>query len=213
MKIFSPELVAKASELPSPALLTMAVLGPLFWVLGWRIHRVLFVAAVTVTGGLYGLFHGPAFGLDRVVAASLLSVSAAALSLALIRVGVFMAFGVAAGLGASVLVTSHFDEHMRAWLRAASFFVGGLFSLICYRFLIILITSFVGAFLLLLGGLGFAAQRCDADTVALATQRPTVVSAAWVALGLIGAAGQYWTERARAVPPAKAPEPEAKRAE
>ena len=41
MTIFGPELVAKASELPSPALLTMAVLGPLFWVLGWRIHRVL----------------------------------------------------------------------------------------------------------------------------------------------------------------------------
>ena len=184
----------------------MAGVGPLFWVMGWRVHRILFVAASTAFEGLYGLFHGPAFGLDRVVAAALLSLSGAALSLAVLRVGVFMAFGAIAGLGASGLVTSHFDEQVRNWVRAAAFFTGGLASLVCYRFLIVVITSFVGAFMLLLGGLAFAQQRGDADTVALAADRPGVVSAVLIVLGLLGSVGQYWTEPTAGAAPAKDPD-------
>lgn len=197
MEFLNSELVARASELPSPVLLLTAGVGPLFWVLGWRIHRSLFVAMSTVVAGAYGLAHGSSFGLHPGAAAALLGLSAAALSLALLRVGVFIAFG-ALGVWAAVQALEYRPEWQQfGWVRAAAFLGGGLISLACYRFLVILLTSFVGAYLVLLGGMGFAAHHGEADTVALAEKQPMVVSGALIALGVFGTIGQYWAERLR----------------
>ena len=199
MRIFSPELIARASELPSPVLLLTAAVGPLFWVLGWRIHRSLFVALGTVVAGVYGLVYGGWFGLHPGAAAALLGLSAAALSLALLRLGVFVAFGLVADWTAAELLSQQPERGGLLWLRAAAFFGGGLISLVCYRFLVILLTSFLGAYLILLGGLGFAAHHGEADTVALVESQPTPLMVALILLGILGFIGQYWAERRRSV--------------
>jgi hypothetical protein len=203
MEIVRSEWVEQASELPSLVLVLAAGLGPLFWVLGWRIHRALFVAVSTLVGGVYGLVHGPSFGLYPALAAGLLSLSAAGLALALLRIGVFIAVGGLASLVAGETVGSHTDEATRGWIRVVAFLAGGLMSLVCYRMLVILCTSFTGAFLLLVGGLAFAARQGNPDAMAVAADRPALLSAALVLLGLVGVAAQYWVERSRAPRPAK----------
>jgi hypothetical protein len=198
MEIISPQLVAKASELPSAVLLVTAAIGPLLWVLGWRVHRALFVAAATVAGGVYGLAHGPALGLYPIVAGMLLSLSAAGLALAMLRIGVFLVFGALADYAVSAAVIEHVDEPTRGWARVVAFLAAGLLSLTFYRLLIMVTTSFAGAFLFLLGGLAFAARHGEADTLALASDRQPLIAAALIVLGLLGTAGQYVLERQRA---------------
>src|SRR5438105_4158186 len=105
MQIVSPQLVGNVSELPSILLVLAAALGPLFWVLGWRMHRTMFVAVSTVLGGMYGLAHGPAIGLHPAIAAGLLSLSAAGLALSLLRIAVFIVMGGLAAFVADRLAT------------------------------------------------------------------------------------------------------------
>ena len=195
MEIISSKLVAEASELPSVVLALTEAFGPLMWVLGWRIHRALFVAASTLIGGMYGLAHGPALGLYPVVAAGLLSLSAGGLALAVLRIGVFVVFGALLELATRATIANHLDDESQIWLRGAAFLVGGLLSLACYRFLVIALMSFGGAFLLLLGGMAFAVRHGEFDTIALASDHSRVVTAVWVGLGLLGIVGQYVLER------------------
>ena len=198
MELISPQLVADASELPAVVLVLAAAVGPIFWVLGWKVHRALFVAAATVAGGVYGLVHGPALGLPPLVAATLLSLSAGGLALAVLRVGVFIVAGAVVDLVVCATIARHLDDESQVWVRAAAFLLGGLASLVFYRFLVILITSFVGAFLLVLGGLAFAARQGEFDTILFAEEWPWVVSAAFIGLGLLGTGAQYLVERHRA---------------
>ncbi len=197
MEIIDPRLVEEASKLPSAVLLLSAAVGPVFWVLGWRIHRGLFVAAATVAGGVYGLVHGPALGLYSGAAALLLSLSIGGLALALLRIGTFVTVGALVALGLSRLGDGYLEKDSLRWVQVTAFLGGGLLSLVCYRFLVIALTSFVGAFLLLLGGLAFAHRQGEADAIALAAERPAIIAASFVALGVLGTAGQYFAERRR----------------
>jgi hypothetical protein len=195
MEIVSSRIVAEASELPSLVLLLTAAVGPLLWVLGWRFHRGLFVAASTFVGGMYGLAHGSAFGLYPAVAAGLMSLSAGGLAMAAMRIGVFVVFGAVLELAVRTTIAAHVDEQAQAWLRVSAFFIGGLSSLLCYRFLVIAFTSLLGAYLLLVGGMAFALRQGEFDSAEIASGRPILVSSIWVGLGLAGIAGQYVLEK------------------
>ncbi len=197
MEIVSPKLVAEASELPSVILLLMAALAPVFWVLGWRVHRALFVAASTLVGGMYGLAHGPSFGMFPFLAAGLLSLSAGALALSILRIGVFVVFGALLDLAVNASIASQMEERSRGWVRVVAFLIGGLASLVCYRLLIIVVTSFSGALLLVLGAMGFAARQGEIDSVRLADERSGLITATVVVLAIVGTAGQYLLEMHR----------------
>lgn len=197
MELVSSKLVQEASELPSIALVFTAALGPPLWILGWRIHRALFVAASTVLGGVYGLIHGPTLGMYPVVAAGLLSLSAGGLSLAVLRIGVFVVFGSLLEFAVRGSVAEHVDDQSQIWLRVTAFLIGGLLSLACYRFLVIALTSFAGAFVLLVGSMAFAVRQGELDTIALASERPRLITITWIVLGVAGGAVQYVLETYR----------------
>lgn len=197
MQIVSSQVVTEASELPSVVLILTAAIGPLFWVLGWRIHRGLVVAASTFVGGMYGLAYGASFGLYPAVAAGLMCLSAGGLAMSAMRIGVFVIFGALLELAVRATIASHMDEQSQAWLRVSSFFVGGLLSLVCYRFLVIAFTSLLGAYLLLVGGMAFTLRHEEFDTAALAAERPVLVAAIWIGLGIAGICGQYLLEKVR----------------
>jgi hypothetical protein len=197
MEIVSSKLVSEASELPSAVLVLTAAIGPLLWVLGWRIHRALFVAASTFIGGVYGLAHGATFGLYPVVAAGLMSLSAGGLAMSTVRIGVFVVIGASLELAIRATIAQHMDAPAQACLRVSAFFIGGLLSLVCYRFLIIAFTSLLGAYLLLLGGMAVAVKHGEVDTIAMASDRPVLVCATWIGIGLVGVAGQYVLEKFR----------------
>jgi hypothetical protein len=197
MEIVSSKLVSEASELPSAVLVLTAAIGPLLWVLGWRIHRALIVAASTFIGGVYGLAHGATFGLYPVVAAGLMCLSAGGLAMSTIRIGVFVVIGASLELAVRVTICQHMDAPAQACLRVSAFFIGGLLSLVCYRFLIIAFTSLLGAYLLLLGGMAVAVKHGELDTIAMAADRPVLVVAIWMCIGLAGVAGQYVLENVR----------------
>jgi hypothetical protein len=115
----------------------------------------------------------------------------------MLRIGVFVVIGAVAELAARASIGEHLDIDSQVWLRVAAFFLGGLLSLVCYRFLVIAVTSFAGAFLLLLGGMGLAARQGELDTIAFASDRPALVTLLWVLLGVIGGVVQYVLETYR----------------
>ena len=118
--------------------------------------------------------------------------------MALLRIGVFVVFGALVDLATQATIANHLDAEARGWMRVTAFLIGGLLSLACYRFLVIALTSFAGAFLVILGGVAFAAQHGEVDTVSRVTDNPAIVSALFVVLGLLGTLGQYLLERHRA---------------
>lgn len=197
MEIVSSKLVAQAADLPPVVLALAAAFGPLLWLLGWRLHRTLVVAGATLAGGVYGLVHGPSLHLYPIVAAALLSLSLGGLALAILRIGVFVVFGAIADLTVGAWLAHRGDDGERVWIHAACLLGGGLASLICYRLLVIVTTSFAGAFIMVLGGLAFASQHGDIDGVAVASDRPTLLTAALITLGVVGMVGQYALERNR----------------
>jgi hypothetical protein len=121
--------------------------------------------------------------------------SAGGLAMAVLRIGVFVVFGAVMELAVRATIAKQMNDDAQVWLRGAAFLVGGLLSLACYRFLMIALMSFAGAFLLLLGGMAFAVRHGEFDTIAWADEHATVVTVVWVGLGLLGIVGQYVLER------------------
>src|ERR1700738_1495210 len=94
MTLVSPDILAEAQELSLLVLITTWLIGFLLWLLGGWGHRFCIVLLTTLFGGISGLYLGPPFGMQPLVAGLMMAVAAGALALALVRVGVFFLSGV-----------------------------------------------------------------------------------------------------------------------
>src|SRR5262245_57844889 len=96
MHLLDTEVLDLTRQL-SPAIGIAAVLvGVFLWLFGAWGHRFWLAAAVTAAAGVAGLYVGPGFGVQPLVAALLLALSAGLLCLALARIALFLAGGLAA---------------------------------------------------------------------------------------------------------------------
>ena len=150
MQILSPDVLADVLELPVPALLVLMGFGALLSLTGWRWHRFWLTICVSLISGLVGLRQAQAWGINQpIVAGVLLAAAAGCLALSLARVGLFLAYGLAAWYAMKRLAPPYA-------IPAICICVGGIFSVLFYRFCVVLLTSVVGSILFTYAGLAYA---------------------------------------------------------
>lgn len=149
MQILSPDVLADVLELPVPALLVLMGFGALLSLTGWRWHRFWLTICVSLISGLVGLRQAQAWGINQpIVAGVLLAAAAGCLALSLARVGLFLAYGLAAWYAMKRLAPPYA-------IPAICICVGGIFSVLFYRFCVVLLTSVVGSILFTYAGLAY----------------------------------------------------------
>ncbi len=153
MQVLTPDVFADVLELPAAALLIMVALGVLLSLTGWLWHRFWLTICVSLIAGLIGIRQAPAWGIAQpIVAGILMAAAAGCLALSLARVGLFLAYG----LGAWYAMKRLSPELA---IPAVCICIGGLFSVLFYRFCVVLLTTILGSLLLGFGGLALAQQN------------------------------------------------------
>ena len=188
MHLIAPDILTDVVALSSGLLAFGYAVGLLMWLCGWRWHRFWVVWAVTVGAGVVGLVSGRALGGHMLVAAMLLAIAGGLLAMELARLVSFAAGGLLVWLGAKAIAPAAND-------LTICFLLGGLVSLLLYRFWTMLLTSFVGTTLATFCGLGLVAKFLKTDVVALATNQPKMINAAVVGVAFLGLCWQSYLER------------------
>lgn len=153
MQVLSPEVLADVLELPAAALLVLMALGASLALTGWRWHRFWLTISVSLISGLVGLRQAQAWGIQQpIVAAVLLATAAGCLALSLARVGLFLAYGLATWYAVKRFAAPYA-------IPAVCICLGGLFSVLFYRFCVVLLTSAVGTLVLSYAGMAYAQQQ------------------------------------------------------
>lgn len=148
------------ANLSWPLCVSLFALGLVLFLLGGYGHRFWLVLGTTLVAGVIGLQYGESFGMQRLVAGLLLGVSAGALALALVRIGIFLGVGALAWYLA-VKLAPGLNEQL------ACFLAGGLVGVLLFRFWIMVLTSLFGTVLMTYSGLILLGQFAGVDVVSL----------------------------------------------
>jgi hypothetical protein len=179
MQVLAPDVFADLLGLPAAALIVMLLAGALLALTGWRWHRFWLTIIVSLISGLIGLRQAPAWGIGQpVVAGALMAAAAGCLALSLARVGLFLAYG----LGTWYVMKRFAPE---VAIPAVCIAAGGLFSVLFYRFCVVLLTSAAGCVLLCYGALGLAEQQSWFPTKMWLQEHTLIVNAAWAGIALM----------------------------
>src|SRR5581483_5211188 len=159
MHLIAPDIMAEARGL-SPAIPAVGVtVGLLLWLFGSYGHRFWIVLLLTLSAGVYGLYFGPAYGMQPMVAGLLLAVSTGTLGLALMRVLAFVAGGLAA-LWLTHVVKLPYDEPLVVFL------LGGLAGVLLIKLWITALSSLAGTLLVAYSSLCLLARWVKLDSAA-----------------------------------------------
>ena len=191
MQLLAPDILAEARGLSVAITGPAFALGFLIWILGWRGHRFWIVLAMTVVAGVLGLYSGPANGTRPLLAGLLFAIAAGAMALALVRVVVFAAGGIAGWLFVRALFPA-WEEPVVCLL------VGGLVGIILFRLWTMALTSAVGTILMAYSGLCLANSLGNLDAVTLAEKQSTLLNAACALVALLGLIIQFLLDRKHA---------------
>jgi hypothetical protein len=141
MTLVAPDILKECLDLsPGTTLLALAI-GCALWLLGGWGHRFCTVLLTTLIAGVVGLRSAPLWGMQPLVAGLLLAVSAGALAMSLVRVGVFLGVGIGL-LYLARLIVPTWDEPV------AVFVAGGLLGVLLFRFWIMAAASLAGTLLM-----------------------------------------------------------------
>jgi hypothetical protein len=190
MQLVSPEIVAQARGLSVAVQGGALAVGLFLWLFGARGHRFWIALVITLGAGLIGLFHGPAYGMQPLVAGLLLAVAAGALALSLVRVLLFVAGGFA-GLAIVHGVAPAWDEPV------VSFLVGGLGGILLYRFWIMTLTSLFGTLLIAYSGLSLLDLFKALDAESWSRHNGALLNWGCGAAAVTGILVQFLLERGR----------------
>jgi MFS family permease len=190
MQLVAPDLVAEARGFPPAVLGTALAVGLFLWILGARSHRFWIALIITLGAGLVGLSHGPAYGMQPLVAGLLLAVAAGALALSLVRVLLFAAGGLTA-LAVMHSLLPAYDEPL------VSFLVGGLGGILLYRFWITTLTSLIGTLLIAYSTLCLLDGWRVLDAVNYSRQNALLLNGGCGAATVVGVLLQFLLERQR----------------
>jgi hypothetical protein len=197
MQLVDPRILEEARGLPPFITGTALGVGLFLWLFGARGHRFWIALVLTVGAGLLGLFYGPDYHMQPLVAGLLLAVAAGALALSLVRVLLF----VAGGFTALALVHSMAP----AWNEPiVSFLVGGLGGILLYRFWITTLTSLGGTLLIAYSSLCLLDRYKVVDATAWSGRNGPLLNWACGAAAIMGILVQFLLERRRKRKAAKA---------
>lgn len=153
MQVLSPDVLADVLDLPMAALLVIMGVGAGLALTGWRWHRFWLTISVSLICGMVGLRQAQAWGIQQpILAGVLLSAAGGCLALSLARVALFLAYGLATWYAMKRLAPPYA-------IPAICICLGGIFSVLFYRFCVVLLTSVTGSVLLSYAGLAYAQQQ------------------------------------------------------
>jgi hypothetical protein len=138
--VISPEVLSEAKGLSVGATGFFLFVGLMLWGFGWRWHKFWTAFTITLLAGLLGLTFGRAAGLPLLAVALGVAVVCGVLAMELAKILAFLTGGVAAWLGAQVVL----PQAQELW---AAFLFGGLIGVLLHQFWTMLATSFVGTVL------------------------------------------------------------------
>jgi hypothetical protein len=184
MELVDPEILKLARDLPLALLGGAFVLGAILWLIGGRTHRFWLVLLTTLGPGVYGLYHGPEYGMQPLAAGLLLAVAAGALALSLMRLLFFVVGGVLTWALVHWLAPT-WDEPV------ACFLAGGLVGVFLLRVWATALASLLGALFLSYSGLCLCDRLFRLDAAGFAAQNGALLNWAVAVLALLGVLAQY----------------------
>lgn len=188
MQLVAPEILAEAQKLSFGMVALLLAIGLFLWTFGWWSHRFWVVLTTTVLAGIYGLYNGPVFQAQPLLAGLLLALSAGLLALALVQVLAFAAGGLV-GLWAVQLAWPSMSQPLLCFLLC------GLGGLLLYRAWMMALTSFAGSLLAGYAALVLLDRAGTMDAVEWSTQATGLLN--WLCGGVtaMGVLMQYWLDR------------------
>jgi hypothetical protein len=188
MHVILPDLMAEMRDLPLLAPSLVALVGVLLWTTGWMAHRFWIVLATTFAAGMVGLRVGPDYGLQPIVAGLLLAAGAGCLALALARVAIFIWYG---------LVCWYLVQQYAPQLAVpvVCILIGGFFTVVFYKFCVMMLLSAAGMVLTGYGGLELVDRFLGVNAVRLVAENLGVINSGYLGSILIGALVQHVVEK------------------
>jgi hypothetical protein len=189
MNLLAPDLLEITRQL-SPTVCGVAMaLGLGLWLFGGASHRFWLAMTLTVAAGIAGMSLARDFAVEPLVGGLLLALSAGALALALARISVFLAGGLAA-----LLVTRMIVPGVNELI---TFLIGGLIGVAFYQLWITALSSLFGTVLLLYGTVSLLDQLGELKSIDWATRNGKLVN--WGVIGgtLLGILIQFALDRRR----------------
>jgi hypothetical protein len=177
--VVRPWILTDLAELSWPLCASLFALGLFLFLLGGYGHRFWLVLGTTLAAGIVGLQYGPHFGMQPLVAGLLVGISAGALALALVRIGVFLGVGALAWFLATKLAPG-LNEQL------ACFLAGGLAGVLLFRFWVMVLTSLFGTLLMTYAGLILLHQLAGSDVAGLAERNGPLFNWAILGVALLG---------------------------
>jgi hypothetical protein len=193
MQLIDPDILALTRQLSPGVSVVTLLIGLALWLFGASSYRFWLCLMVTVGAGLVGLLIGREHGVQPLVAGLLLALAAGSLGLAVARIGLFIAGGLAAVLVVRLVVPSSSE--------LVSFVVGGLIGIFFDKLWIMALTSLFGTLLMVYGGASLLAQLGRLDPETWATQNTPLINWGLISGTLTGILMQFLRERRLNQPP------------
>jgi len=173
MQLLAPDVLTDLIDLPAAGLVALVVIGLALALTGWVWHRFWLTISVSLISGLVGVRQAAAWGIDQpVVAGALLAAAAGCLALSLARVGLFIGYG----LGCWYAMQRFAPAYA---VPAICICVGGIFSVLFYRFCVVLLTAALGSVLLCYGGLALLHQQKTLSAVQFLMDQSLLAHGLW----------------------------------
>jgi hypothetical protein len=179
MQLIAPDLFAEVSRLSWGACAIGVVIGVFVWITGWWQHRFWIVAGLTATAGIIGLQSGRNAGVQPLAAGLLAALSAGFLAMELARLLAFVGGGAVCGLLVQSFVPTLYEPLL-------TFLVGGLLAALMFRLWMIVLTSLIGALLMVYAGLSLAGIVLKVDGAAVVAQKAGMLNAVVGGVVLLG---------------------------
>ncbi len=191
MPLFDPEILTEGRGLSIGVCAACLLAGLSLWLLGWRLHRFWLVLFAAATAGITGLKLGPDYGMQPLVAALLLGLTAGVMAVTLMRVLAFAAGGIAGYLLVHALAPT--------WNQPlVGILAGGLLGVVLFRVWIMALTCFGGSLLLGYGSLWLLERPGEFNAAVWAGEHRALLNTISLSLTALGLVVQLFLDRLRA---------------
>ena len=189
-------LIDAVTGLGRAELVILVVIGIGLLAAGWRIYKLSLILSALVGGALLGASIGTLLNVSPLIPAAIASLLCAIAVVPTQKILFFFSGGAAGAIFVTPVLSHFFGERLWALWAVVGFAVIGVLAILLFKKIVIVATSFEGAFLITFG-VYFLILGTSSETVgkALTEPAPSLLIVA-AALGLIGIVIQLsWDKR------------------
>jgi len=193
---FWRRVIGAVAGLGRVELAVLVIIGIGLLLAGWRIYKVSLILSALVGGALLGASIGTLLNISPLIPAGIGSVLCAVAVIPTQKVLFFFSGGAVGAIFVTPVLGHFFGEHLWPFWAVIGFAVIGVLAILLFKKIVIVATSFEGAFLVAFGAY-FIIFGTSSEIVQKALTEPgpsLLITAA--ALGLVGTAVQLsWDKR------------------